>query len=175
LVQQDYVIGSPRTDLLLTLVQFNVFRALISNTFSLGFTMEWLDEAAISPFCTGIFEQVRLSSPPSLHPTTLQRSISHHPWIDLFPFPQLRDNLLLAGDSYDETALCNDLVDFCDVTHENTGLIVWKEPWDPSGWEVTEAFLSKWSWVIIGCGDLVQSTNYWRAKRGERPLFGRYA
>jgi hypothetical protein len=82
----------------------------------------------------------------------------------------MRDNMLLAGDSYDEYELCNDLVDFCDVPSERTGLVVWGEPWDPSGWEISESFLRRWGWVVKGCLDLLVSTNYWRKQRGEDPL-----
>ncbi len=78
--------------------------------------------------------------------------------------------MLLAGGSYDEYELCNDLVDFCDVPNEKTGLIVWGEPWDPSGWEMSESFLSRWRWVVNGCVGLLASTNYWRAQRGESEL-----
>jgi hypothetical protein len=170
LARRDYLLGSPRVDQLLTLIQFNVFRALVYNTFTIGFTMEWLDENAVSPWSLSTFANIDPSCPTSLRPTLLQRKISHHPWIDLFPIPKMRDNLLLAGDSYDETALCNDLIDFCDVPNEKTGLIVWSEPWDPSGWEVSAAFVAKWGWVIEGCDELVESTNHWRAKRGEKML-----
>jgi hypothetical protein len=170
LARRDYMLGSPRVDQLLTLIQFNVFRALIYNTFTIGFTMEWLDETAVSPWSLSTFTNIDPSCPASLRPTILQRKISHHPWIDLFPIPKMRDNLLLAGDSYDETALCNDLIEFWGVPNEKTGLIVWGEPWDPSGWEVSAAFVAKWGWVIEGCDELAESTNYWRAKRGEKVL-----
>lgn len=166
---QAQILGSPRVDQLLTLIQFNVFRALISNTSALGFTMDWLEEDAISPW-NSTSGSVISSCPASLRPTAIQRTIPHHPWIDLFPIPQMRDNMLLAGDSYDEYELCNDLVDFCDVPNEKTGLIVWGEPWDPSGWEMSESFLSRWRWVVNGCVGLLASTNYWRAQRGEREL-----
>jgi hypothetical protein len=152
-------------------VQFNVFRALISNTFSMGFTMEWLEEYAISPWISNSTHANEIVCPESLRPSTLQRTVVHHPWIDLFPVPKMRDNLLLAGDSYDEYALCNELVNFCNVTHDKTGLVVWRDPWDPSGWEISESFLSKWGWVVDGCDELLQSTNYWRMTRGENVLF----
>jgi hypothetical protein len=167
--RQDHLLGSPRVDQLLTLIQFNVFRALISNTSSLGFTMAWLQEDAISPW-NSTCEHATHFCPASLRPTPIQRKIEHHPWIDLFPIPQMRDNMLLAGDSYDEYELCNDLVDFCDVPSERTGLVVWGEPWDPSGWEISESFLRRWGWVVKGCLDLLVSTNYWRKQRGEDPL-----
>ena len=168
--RKDYSLGSPRVDQLLTLIQFNVFRALVENTSVLGFTMDWLDEETISPWYAGV-SKTRLSlCPANLRPTSLQQEISHHPWIDLFPIPQMRDNLLQRYGDFDETDLCNDLVDFYDVSNDETGLIVWREPWHPSGWEVSETFLHKWDWVVKGCDDLAKSTNYWRGIRGEEPL-----
>ncbi|KAK9244236.1 hypothetical protein V1506DRAFT_507731 [Lipomyces tetrasporus] len=139
--------GSPDADNLLTLVQFNVFRAL-----------EYLD----------------ISRPPSaLRPSALQRTVPHHPWLDLFPYPVMRDNILLAGEDFDDTELCIDLVEFCNVAShgERTGLVVWGEPSDPYSWEVSEGFVKKWGWVIRGCRELFMSPNYWREKRGEKKLF----
>jgi len=72
----------------------------------------------------------------------------------------MRDNPLRAADIYDEYAPCNDPVDFCDITDENKGLIVWREPWDPAGWEVSDVFVSTWKWVVEGCDELIQVTNY---------------
>lgn len=167
--RQAHSLGSPRVDQLLTLIQFNVFRALVSNTSTLGFTRDWLQEDAISPWSSKN-ESIISSCPASLRPTAVQRTIEHHPWIDLFPIPRMRDNMLLAGDSYDEYELCNDLVDFCDVPSERTGLIVWGEPWDPSGWEISESFSKRWGWVVRGCVELLASTNYWRKQRGEDAL-----
>ncbi|KAJ5387320.1 hypothetical protein N7509_009861 [Penicillium cosmopolitanum] len=168
--RNDYSLGSPNVDQLLTLIQFNVFRALIDNTSVIRFTLDWLDEDAISPWCAGVPESQISYYPPSLRPTSLQQDVCHHPWIDLFPIPQMRDNLLQKYGDFDEYALCNDLVDFYDVSNDETGLIVWSNPWLPSGWEVSETFLRKWSWVVKGCDDLAKSTNYWRGIRGEEPL-----
>ncbi|KID87963.1 hypothetical protein MAJ_11092, partial [Metarhizium majus ARSEF 297] len=39
-------------------------------------------------------------------------------------------------------------------------------PWEPSGWEVTESFVEKWGWLLAGCVELKEATNYWRGKRG---------
>ncbi|CZR62709.1 uncharacterized protein PAC_12606 [Phialocephala subalpina] len=169
-IRQAYLQGSPRADQLLTLIQFNVFRALISNTITIGLSFSWMeDENAISPLSSPN-PNINPSTPSSLLPTELQRSIDHHPWIDVFPFPAMRNNMLLAEDQYDEMALCNDLVEFCNVPNEKTGLIVWKDPWDQSGWEVSETFAERWAWVIKGCKELFASTNYWRERRGEDPL-----
>jgi hypothetical protein len=168
---QDYVLGSPRVDQLLTLIQFNVFRALLSNTLTLAWTLEWLEcSDPISPWNSLPSNINPPLCPEALRPTHLQKTIKHHPWIDLWPIPQMRDNLLLAGDEYDEDRLCNDLVEFNGVTNEQTGLVVWNQPWDPMGWEVSETFLGNWGWTIRGCVELHESTNYWRMRRGEKPL-----
>jgi hypothetical protein len=168
---RDYMLGSPRVDQLLTLIQFNVFRALISNTRTMGWSLGWLERSddILSPW-NNHPKNIEPQCPQALRPTDLQRTIEHHPWIDLWPIPMMRDNLLLAGDSYDEDQLCNDLVEFEDIPNEQTGLTVWGEPWDPAGWEVSDTFLRNWGWTVKGCIELQKSTNYWRARRGEEPL-----
>ena len=50
----------------------------------------------------------------------------------------MRDNLLRAGNSYDDLELCADLVGFSPTTR--TGLIVWREPWGLEGWGFTQLF-----------------------------------
>lgn len=81
----------------------------------------------------------------------------------------MRDTLILAADVYDEFNLCEDM---CGLYNQKsgTGLIIWGEPWDPTGWEITPHFLSRWAWTLKGCEELMISTNYWRERRGERPL-----
>lgn len=143
----------------------------------LHFGRDWFEsEEAISPHFQGRQPHLDRATPNpalipyDLRPTDLQKEISHHPWIDLLPFPRLRDNLLLAEGAYDETDLCNDLLEFVDIPHENTGLIVWSHPWDTSGWEISERFLTKWGWALAGCDDLIASSQRWRATRGEKAL-----
>lgn len=160
----------PRADLLLTLVQFNVFRALYSNMVALDFNLDWLTGDAISPFFRTISPIHDRTSPSSLRSTALQRQVSHHPYIDLFPFPELRDNLLLQGEDFDDDDLCYDLVETCHAPTERSGLIVWSNPWEPSSWEVTPEFAIKFPWMLRGCHELLISTNYWRGKREEDDL-----
>jgi hypothetical protein len=168
-----YAMGLPRGDQLLTLVQFNVLRALFSNTKALGFGLEWLEPDSQSPFLTntsrGEYSHSSITA-VDLRPSELQRKVIHHPWIDLLPDVTMRDNILRAADAYDEDDLCNDLVDFDGVSHEKTGLIVWDKPWTATGWEVSPAFLHKWPWVVKDCDVLIASTNHWRIIRGEDAL-----
>lgn len=171
-IQRNRQCGSPKVDQVLTLVKFNVFRALIANSTTLGFPAETrMEDSALSPF-TSIPKTAgyALDLPGALKPTKLQCQLPHHPWIDLIPIPQMRDNLLRAGDFYDDLELCATLVGYFNSPSSKTGLIVWGEPWDPAGWEVTEDFVTHWGWTIVGCKDLFRSTNHWRRLRGESAL-----
>jgi hypothetical protein len=164
--------GSPSADSLLALVKFNVFRALMCNARALGFSAEEsIKDEAISPFCTSSGgKNNMLLLPSSLQPTQLQMQIPHHPWIDLLPIPKMRDNVLSAGDSFDEMGLCGDLIGFFSVSKGGTGMIVWGDPWDLNAWEITDAFLKNWGWTIRGCPKILESSNFWRSRRGESPL-----
>jgi hypothetical protein len=83
----------------------------------------------------------------------------------------MRDNLIRAGDGFDDEQLCVDIMGFWNLSMESCGLLVWGPPEDPGSWEVSEEFIRKWPWVLGGCGDLLVSTNRWRALRGERLIF----
>ncbi|KAL3474594.1 hypothetical protein BJX99DRAFT_260191 [Aspergillus californicus] len=169
----NYVNGTPFGDSLLTLSKVNVFRAFIGNMIALGMSPgpEWMMEEALSPFSTLLPGYARDDElPPSLRPTPLQRTELHHPWLDFFPFPRLRDNLISAGD-FDDHPLCLDIMGFWDVTNESCGMLVWGDPTDPRNWEVSETFLQRWPWVVSGCPELMASTNRWRSQRGEKMIF----
>ncbi|KAF7883962.1 hypothetical protein EAF00_011274 [Botryotinia globosa] len=107
---------------------FNVFHALFCNMVALGFNLDWLMADAISPFSQNPSRFWDTSCPASLCPTALQRQVSHHPYLDLFPFPELRDNMLRKGKDFDDDDLCHDLVEVCHAKSERSGLIVWGSP-----------------------------------------------
>jgi hypothetical protein len=171
-IKQSQMMGSPTIDHLLVLVKYNVFRALISNALDLGYAagQGMYDDDAVSPFSNPLNSTRILPIPATLQPTKLQRQIPHHPWIDTVPFPGMRDNLLRAGDTFDDEELCADLVGFSNIPSRCTGMILWGEPWDPDSWELTEEYLRYWGWTIKGCKQLLHATNYWRKRRGEEPL-----
>ncbi|KAJ0423902.1 NAD(P)-binding protein [Aspergillus carlsbadensis] len=164
-----YVAGSPRTDLLLNLSRLNVLRAAYENVLALGMTVEWMcQDNTISIFSVaGPPRQPQQPStgtitiPQSLRPTHLQRTTPHHPWLDIFPFPQMRDNMILAGDTLDDDELCHDLTAFWDTRSSNATMLV------------TEEFARKWRWFLRGCPEILVSTNRWRGRRGERPVHWR--
>ena len=162
---ERYYAGNPCLDHLLTLTKFNLLRAFMDNLQILGLSVHYIDEDdALSPFNsppTGTKESGNL--PTSLCPTTIQRSVPHHPWLDCFPFPQIRDNIINVGDTLHDCELCIDLMDPSDWEF---GLLVWGDPWLPQNWEASESFVRKWPWIIKGCPEILASSNYWRHKRG---------
>jgi len=85
----------------------------------------------------------------------------------------MRDNMIMLTGKYDHDELCSDLVGglfegFNDL--EMRGVLVWADPWHPSGWEVTEGFVKKWGFLLKGCRELVEATNKWRELRNEDKL-----
>ncbi|RAK81897.1 DUF3425 domain-containing protein [Aspergillus fijiensis CBS 313.89] len=171
--REQHPSGDPRSDMLLHLIQFNFTRGQLQTMRILGLTSEHMDDDAISFFnLPGPWPHEMVQSlPASLQPTLVQRTVVHHPWLDLLPLPAMRDNLILAGESYDETKLCLDMKGLGSVHGEYSGIIIWSDPWDPSGWEITEPFSRSWEWVLRGCWEIFHSTNAWRARRNEEALF----
>ncbi|RAL13246.1 DUF3425 domain-containing protein [Aspergillus homomorphus CBS 101889] len=170
----SYIHNSPTLDHLLTLSRINAFRAFAANmtTLGMGTGNDWMHDDALSRFTTLQPNSAidTLALPPHLRPTKLQQTVPHHPWLDFFPLPRLRDNLVAMADRFDDEQLCLDIMGFWDTPTETYSLFVWGEPSDPGSWEVSEDFLRKWPWVVRGCAELLESTNRWRAKRGERML-----
>ncbi|KAK5806404.1 hypothetical protein VI817_000662 [Penicillium citrinum] len=169
----SYLGGSPQTDLLINLSRMNVLRAAYQNAAILGMAAEWMcQDDTVSIFCIDgpHASKEQNNTPASLRPTDLQREIPHHPWLDIFPFPRMRDNLIRAGDHLDDDELCHDLTAFWDTHRSNASILVWGAPWDPQNWEVNEDFAKKWGTFLQGCPELLRSTNFWRVHRGEKPL-----
>ncbi|KAL3481475.1 hypothetical protein BJX99DRAFT_148477 [Aspergillus californicus] len=168
---KSYLGGSPKTDLLINLCRTNVLRAAYQNVVIVGMSAEWMcPDDTISIFNVDGPQVVEDNIPPSLRPTALQRASPHHPWLDIFPFPRMRDRLIRAGDHLDDDELCHDLTAFWDTRRSNATLLVWGAPWDPQNWEATEGFLTKWGFFLLDSPELFSSTNKWRIQRGEKPL-----
>ncbi|OOF96838.1 hypothetical protein ASPCADRAFT_396339 [Aspergillus carbonarius ITEM 5010] len=185
MIHLEVATGSPRADLLLRVTRLNILRALNTNLDVLGYrAVDMLDDDALSMFSTigprrSATQDREAILPPALQPTLIQRTVPHHPWLDMIPIPKMRDNLILMEAVMDDTQLCHDMCGYqsAQAGHNRpsgmgeTGVIVWKNPWDPEGWEVTETFVQLWGWTIHDCWELFRSTNAWRRRRGERPLF----
>jgi hypothetical protein len=176
---EEYSLGAPRPTNLPMLIRLNLLNALARNARIIGFPPDGLcrDEYE-SPYAQEGPHPLDCphplaSCPKVLEPTTTQRSIRHHPWIDLFPFPAFRDNFLLALDAgtLDEDELCMELLDIGSANlGDKPALIVWGDSSDFRGWEVNVPFLKKWGWLLRGCPELIQGTNRWRMTRGEKEL-----
>ncbi|KAK7418629.1 hypothetical protein QQX98_003818 [Neonectria punicea] len=175
----EYSLNAPRPTYLPCLIRLNVLNAMSQNALALGFPVEGLcHDDTISPFSLPAPRLPGQSIPPpscseSLRPTPVQLAVKHHPWFDLFPFPRMRDNMLkgFEAGTYDEDELCFDLLHVDSaVEEEKPALIVWGQSWDLRSWEASVAFLKKWGWLIQGCPEIIESTNYWRERRGEKKL-----
>ncbi|RHZ62617.1 hypothetical protein CDV55_104787 [Aspergillus turcosus] len=164
-VNRGIITHALSTELLLPVTQWNIIRAMYTNATTMGLTMALLAEDIISPF--NIPRPATVNLPPSLHPTYLQKSIIHHPWIDLCAVSSVRDALLRNLHLYSEDELCHDLFGYSSDCTQPTGLLIWGEAWDPSGYEVSEKMFRKWWWLWRECPELIWSTNYWRLQRGE--------
>ncbi|MCJ1281257.1 hypothetical protein MMC26_000575 [Xylographa opegraphella] len=150
------------SDHLLTLVQFNVFRGIVTNISLLHLTSIFFPSPSAPPAVPPPPSLV----PPSLRPTLLQLSTPHLPWIDIFPHPVVRDNLIRAGTAINNHDVCSDIVgEICRegrnrevlgmewdpsslVVHgkaegepekEMSGVLVWADPWDASNWSSQQA------------------------------------
>ena len=112
--------------------------------------------------------------PPSFLPTDLQKRTADYPdWIDLIPSPRMRDNALRTHHTFSNLEMCADLLSGLNglpLGASGARMLVWSDPWEPQGWEMTEGFIRKWWFLVEGCDDLLKATNHWRALRGEEPL-----
>lgn len=81
--------------------------------------------------------------PEPLQPTLLQLTTTHPIWIDRFPFPRMRDNMITMSGFMDEEDFLRDLfsMDSFSISPEKAG-------WDPSGWSVGAAFGRKWGFLF---------------------------
>jgi len=171
----------------------------------LGLDPDLMEDDIPSPFQgpQDMLEGLMARLPEALKPTKLQLEVPHHPEVDGFPYRELRDNFIRAGESFDTEEFCMDILYGVEASEEDvgdggeqgrgrgggqgqgqcegmskvagisngrTGLIVWSDPWLTGSWEVEEGFARKYSWLLRGCRDICESTNFWRRSRGEPPL-----
>lgn len=158
-----------RSEMLLPVTQINIIKAARTNASLIRIDMETIGSDIPSPFITSKpwFDK----APHSLWPTELQKHVSHHPWIDLIPMASFRDSLLRNDGNYDDNELCHDMYASCGSEQIQTGVLLWGEAWDPTAYEFSESFIHKWRWLFHGCAELIRSSNYWRAQRGEKHIF----
>ncbi|KAI3540740.1 hypothetical protein CABS01_03142 [Colletotrichum abscissum] len=107
------------TDHLLHLVQYNVFRAFVANKRTLNILLTGQTNKPSSPTTCPISGPYRDDTcvyplnpniPPCLIPTRLQQIRLHSLYINLFPFPRFRDNLIRHEGEFDHWELLQDLI-----------------------------------------------------------------
>lgn len=81
--------------------------------------------------------------PEALQPTPLQLTVAHPPWIDRFPFPQMRDNMISLLGIIDEEEFLADLFGLTSFTIESGAA-----SWDPSAWKIGREFSAKWGYLF---------------------------
>lgn len=178
---------------LITLVQYNVIRAVIFNMTLLSIQDRLPEGCMESLGVVPLDNDTPLDMvPPDLQPTPLQNQMQKGSngfnyqtqtnnnfqlpyWIHALPFPTFRDNLILFSGSEvcDFQDLAQDLGEglykgFDDA--ERRGFLVWGNPWSRQDWEVSDGFLKKWGFLLKGCWDVIEATNRWRELRGEERL-----
>ncbi|RYC62546.1 hypothetical protein CHU98_g3650 [Xylaria longipes] len=157
---------------LLVLIQFNVFRGMLTNMAILSLIDRVPIECGMVLFAQD-FPPAPEVLPPSLQETWLQQQTPHDMWIDSFPWGGLRDNIISYQNLMDEEEFCVDVLGGLFEGFNNievNGLLVWGEPWSETGWEVTPGFAKKWGYLLKGCDTLIEATNQYRAARGEDRL-----
>lgn len=166
----------------LTLTPTSTLQAFLSNAVALKLPIARIkNEEYQSPFYQpealasgnmASLEAIWNDLPKALRPTRAQITIPHHPWMDMIPFPTLRDRALTLN------ALNPPMIDVDDFKNDifmNSGLFCWRvggtsgtgQPWDMRSWEAEPWFLKKW-WILVGgeSGDVWEQTHWWRAMRG---------
>lgn len=115
----------------------SVFAALFTNGLILGLRCG-IQIPILSPPCTS-------KVPPSLRPTKLQMTVLHIPWIDRFPFPKMRDNVIrLSCEGFDEDELFSDI-----FINESFTIAPGSPSWDAAGWTMAKSFQIKWGHLFL--------------------------
>ena len=112
-----------------------VFAALWDNGAMLGLKCSTVVPAKSRPAGSEI--------PESLQPTLIQLTTVHAIWIDRFPFPIMRDNMITLAGLIDEEEFLRDLFSMDSFTIKPG-----KAGWDPSAWIINPSFKGKWGFLF---------------------------
>lgn len=82
-------------------------------------------------------------TPESLQPTLLQLSNVHWAWIDKFPFPDFRDEIILHSGMIDEEEFLEDLFAMDALIVAPGGV-----SWDPNAYSINPQFHKKWGYLF---------------------------
>ena len=113
--------------------------------------------------------------PAALVPVEPQYQMAHDPVIDTIPHPRLRYNIMRAiatrqldANEFSKSIRSSGALQDVNGSRQRGGVVVWSSPEQVASWELSEAFVRKWTFLLSGCEDLIAATNAWRGKRGER-------
>ena len=67
----------------------------------------------------------------------------HLTWIDRFPFPRMRDNMISFSGVFNEE-------DFLDELFKRDSFIVKPSgvSWDPASWKIAKDFATRWAYLF---------------------------
>lgn len=116
-------------------IPISVYTALFNNGKMLGLTCGFVIPSKSSPCEAHI--------PEALHPTPLQLTTLHQLWIDRFPFPKMRDNMISLNRIFHEEDFLEDLFNMQSFEIRPGG-----KCWDPSAWKMGKIFGQKWGYLF---------------------------
>lgn len=120
-----------------SVMPMTVWAALYINGSILGLTCAMCFPAKSKPAMPNV--------PAILHPTALQLYSIHPPWIDRFPFPRMRDNLITLIGLLEEEEFLQDLFCMSSFKIKSGGA-----SWDPNSWSISKSFCKKWGFLFTG-------------------------
>ncbi|KAI0106193.1 hypothetical protein GGR51DRAFT_175275 [Nemania sp. FL0031] len=134
------------------------------------------DLRANSPFNDGTHTALTTQELPEVwRPTLSQSSIPHHPVIDLLPWPNVRDRIIMLMGLPDEArppaaagplAIAQLAYDLEDAAE---GARIWgDDPCEPTSWEIWQILFERW-WFVFD-RQVIEQSNYWRKLRGAAAL-----
>lgn len=167
----------------ITMVQMSTLEAYLSIVTAVGFNIQEMKDKTLrtkfyqpQAVSTGNFDAVIASSqhiPRDLRPTVSQIMCPHPAWIDILPFPTLRDGIIMGMLSNPHFVNQQELEE--DLFMRN-GIFCWRsnekggsgQPWDMRSWEAEPWFLQKWQVLLGGeSHELWKQTQWWRSTRGK--------
>lgn len=134
----DAASGMTRDNYLLGLSAWPIFAALRQHGLMQGIIPANCHDEVISPLQP-------LSLPEALRPTPLQLVLSHRRWIDRFPFPRLRDNLIVLKDFINLDEFIRDLFSIAGLRFRSESK---RATWDPASWKIEPEFAIKWGYLF---------------------------
>ncbi|KAF7545799.1 hypothetical protein G7046_g9475 [Stylonectria norvegica] len=154
--------------------ELTLIRAMVSIASRIGTKGSLWGLDAVSSFYRGEGTPSHLLPVP-LRPTASQLLISHHPMLDLLPWPGVRDRMINILTLPDELRPPNAvgplaLVNFAyDVEDSAEGVRIYGEdPLEPEAWEIGQVMFEQW-WFLFD-RKILETSNRWRRMRGAPPL-----